>query len=254
MSLPNLQSLAERLLPTALYTELEAILEEAEGIFDQPSFDFEHDLYPRLRNLDKQIPGVGMHDVIWYQGTPLFPFSRRFEGVIRPLTYVPYYLVSPRGYGTMARFVIDACGAHLEQCAKRVRRAPGRKPLGGILSTPAVQRRLGSELADVLADFNLLWGAAKHNYHSGGPESLFSLPDAIRGYYLARHLGAQVLAGTDRTALDKMQADTAEAARNGAFYRKGCLPRWHEQPTSSADTTNRQEMPIGSQTIQDTTV
>ena len=231
MGLPDLQSLAERLLPAALFAGLEAILDDAEGLFAQPGFGFEHDLYPQLRDLDSQIPGVGMQDVTWHQGTPLFPFSRRFEGVIRPLTYVPYHLASPRGYGATARPVIDACGAHLEQCTKRVRRAPGGKPLGGILSTPAVQQRLGNELVDALAEFNLLWRDGKHDYHSGGPESLFSLPDAIRGYYLARHLGAQVLAVTDRSALNKMQADTAEAARNREYYHKGYLPGRQEQPT-----------------------
>lgn len=108
-----------------------------------------------------------------------------------------------------------------------------RKPLGGIRSTPSVQRRLSSELVDALAEFNLLWSAVgdQHDYYSGGPESLFSLPDAIRGYYLARNLGARVLAVTDRCALDRMQADTAEAARNGEYYRKGYLSGRQEQPT-----------------------
>lgn len=92
MGLPDFRSLAKRLLPVARFSGLEAILDDAEGLFGQPSFEFEHDLYPQLRDLDSQIPGVGMQDVTWHQGTPLFPFSRRFERVIRPLTYVPYLL------------------------------------------------------------------------------------------------------------------------------------------------------------------
>ena len=248
MDLPDLQSLMERLLPATLVASLEATLEGAEALFSQPYFDFEEDLYPQLRDLDSQIPGVGMQDVTWMDGTPMFPFSRRFEGVIRPLTYVPYYLASPMARGAMARSVIDTCGAHIEQCAKRVRGAPGRKSLGRILSTQAVSKRLGDELVHALKDVNLLWITAKHDYKSGRPESLFSLTDAIRGYFLARHLGALVLAVTSSTALHKMQADTAEAASKCRYYRKGRLPS-RQQPTPDADRTSRPK-PSGSHTIR----
>lgn len=86
MSLPDLQSLTAMLLPATLGSSLEATLEGTKAVISHPSFDFEEDLHPQLRDFDSQIPGVGMQDVIWHEGTPMFPFSRRFEGVIRPLT------------------------------------------------------------------------------------------------------------------------------------------------------------------------
>jgi hypothetical protein len=58
----------------------------------KPITDFKNDLYPRLAAIDQQIPGTGMQFVIWDDKTPWFPFSPKFDGIIRGLSYVPYIL------------------------------------------------------------------------------------------------------------------------------------------------------------------
>ena len=76
----DLRSLASAWLPHAISVELLAIRQEVQALVARSGYVFERDLYPRLRALDTQIPGAGMHHVCWDSGTPRFPFSKQFDG------------------------------------------------------------------------------------------------------------------------------------------------------------------------------
>ena len=92
---PELRSLASAWLPYAIGVELQAIRQEVPALIGRNSYVFERDLYPRLRALDIQIPGAGMHHACWDSGTPRFPFWKPFDSVVRPVSYVP---LSSRGF------------------------------------------------------------------------------------------------------------------------------------------------------------
>ncbi len=221
---PELRSLASAWLPPAISGELHAIRQEVSALAGRNGYVFERDLYPRLRALDIQIPGVGMQYVRWDSGTPRFPFWKPFDSVVRPVSYVPYHLAaSAMLLGSMAREVVNDSGAHLEQCVKRVRGAPGKKPLGPAVNTPRVRSHIGDELADAIGKYTSVWNVAKHEFEGGSPESVLSLPDAIEAYFVSRALGCRVLEAVKSGTASRICSALDDASRRGIFYRRGYL-------------------------------
>ena len=221
---PELRSLASAWLPHAVRAELNAIRQEVSALVGRNSYVFERDLYPRLRALDTQIPGAGMQYVRWDSGTPRFPFSKLFDSVVRPVSYVPYHLAaSTMPLGSMAREVVNDAGAHLEQCVKRVRGAPRKQPLGPAVNNPRVRRQIGDELSDAIGKFTRVWNVAKHEFDGGSPDSVLSLADAFEAYFVSRALGSRVLEAAKCGTVDKMHTALDEASQRGIFYRRGYL-------------------------------
>lgn len=201
----------------SLLRDLEGAL-EGEPLSPRLGWGFKTGLYPVLRDLDSRIPGVGMHFAIWRGSTPHLPFPGRvFDGVVRPLRYVPYYLASPADTQMVARFIVDCSGAHVEQCVKTIRRA-GRKPLGALIRQPKVRRRLGEDLAVSIGEYVPSWNEAKHEYGTGTPSSVVPIDDAIGNYFAARILGSKVLetAGKLQLVVDATRSATQ-------LYRTGNL-------------------------------
>ena len=203
---------------------VQSLLRDLEGTLeDQPllprlGWGFKAGLYPVLRDLDSRIPGVGMHFAMWVGSTPHFPFpGRRFDGVVRPLRYVPYYLASPADTQMVARSIVDCSGAHVEQCVKTIRWA-GRKPLGTLVRQPKVRRRLGGDLAVAIEEYAPSWNVAKHEYGTGTPSSVVPIGDAIRNYFTARILGSRVL-----DSVGKLQLVVDATLSATELYRTGNL-------------------------------
>ena len=200
----------------SLLRDLECILEN-KPLLPRLGWNFKAGLYPLLRDLDSRIPGVGMHYVMWKGSTPHFPFPGRvFDGVVRGLRYVPYYLASPN-FEMLARAIAECSGAHVEQCVKTIRGA-GRKPLGALVRQRRVRMRLSEDLATAIENYVPSWNQAKHEYGTGTPDSVVSISDAIGNYFTARVLGSKVL-----EAIGKLQlvVDTTRAATS--CYRIGNL-------------------------------
>jgi len=123
----------EQEITKLLHECLPALASTIETETDKPITDFKQDSYPRLAVIDGQIPGVGMHYAIWKGATPLFPFEPKFDGIVRPLTYVPYLLASNVSPQMASRFITKTMGGHVEECIKEFCRTLGLKtytPLG----------------------------------------------------------------------------------------------------------------------------
>ena len=123
----------------------------------------------------------------------------------------------------MAREVVNDSGAHLEQCVKRVRGAPRKKPLGPAVNTPRVRHQIGDELSDAIGKYTSVWNVAKHEFDLGSPESVLSLADAIEAYFVSRALGSRVLEVVKSGTVGRICSALDDASRNGAFYRRGYL-------------------------------
>ena len=104
------------------------------------------------------------------------------------------------------REMVFAMGVHLEGCVKDLcgvtgygqpesfRTGFGFLPLGRLVQTSGVKKRLGKSLCDILAWFcQRYWNPAKHDYPSGSPDPMITLADAVGCYFLARALGVSVL-------------------------------------------------------------
>ena len=112
-------------LQELLDAHAEGVLSGLQEAFDIPIFNFRRDLYPPLCILDSQIPGIGMQYAEWSNTTPHYPFSREFDGVVRPLRYIPYKLASGISFKMMARNIVADSGGHLEECVKELCRIRG---------------------------------------------------------------------------------------------------------------------------------
>ncbi len=185
-------------------------------------WDFRTRLYPLMRDLDSRIPGVGMHYVAWRGATPHFPFpGKEFDGVVRTLRYIPYYLASQANLQMMARSVAEFSGAHVEQCVKLLSRTR-KKSLGVLVRQARVKKRLGDRLALAIGEYVPSWNQAKHEYGPGTTESVVPIESAIGNYYTARVLGAKALDALGK--LDSVVEATHAAANHGTYYKIGSLP------------------------------
>lgn len=216
-------SLLSRWADERISLRVERVLEMLPGVAASPSYDFRSDLYPLLSAIDELIPGIGMQYARWEGRTPRFPFAKECDAVVRPLSYVPYRLAALMAPSVMAREIVNDAGAHVEQCVKGV--VTGRyrrKPLGTLIRLPIVEKRIRSELCDGISQYVPSWNVAKHDYEGRGPESVITLEDAIRNYFVARSLGAAVLNATGllRPAVLAIE----EAANNRTYYHRGYLP------------------------------
>jgi len=180
----------------------------ARGV-SEPIVDFKNQSWPRLAALDAQIPGVGMHFVIWRDWTPLFPFAPEVDGIVRPLSYVPWELAhSP--YAASSRKVSTFVGGHVQECVEELCRSCGLKniiPLGKCVDK--YRSHIGEPLSrHILLYCRVSWNTAKHEWHTGLPDSVIPMEDALACYFIARNLGAAVLEQCGR--LD----DVVEAVAN----------------------------------------
>ena len=165
----------------------------------------------------------------WSKTTPYYPFSQEFDGVVRPLRYIPYYLASGISLEMMSRIIVANSGGHVEECVKelcRVRAIPyrvySRAPLGRLVKRRHVRSLLGATLVDAISQFcRISWNQAKHQYSNSIPMSIISVEDAIGGYFVARALGANVLVVAGR--LDALNKAMEDARHNGRFYATGEL-------------------------------
>ncbi len=230
------------------------VLSGLQEAFEMPILNFRRDLYPSLSLLDSQIPGIGMQYAVWSKTTPHYPFSQEFDGVVRPLRYIPYYLASGVSFKMIARHIVVNSGGHLEECVKelcRVRGTPSKYyshiPLGGLANSSHVRLLLGPMLADAISQFSRIsWNQAKHQYSDGYPRSVISVEDAIGSYFVVRALGAKILVIAGRMEALTKAIDDAKA--NGRLYVTGELPTvldddtpWSVSDIDFADQDDPQE-------------
>ena len=180
----------------SVYDELDRLLGELPRLLERPSYNFRHNLFPRLRDLDRRLPGVGLHHVMWVGGLPRIPLPQSFEGVSRPLDQVVRSMSasdSPQGLASYP--IATSSTSHLEQCVKLVPNADPRKPLGTLAHQQEVKTFLGAVLAGGIGNYaTSLGNRAKHVMAAGqSSTSPINFCDAIRGYFVARVLGAAVL-------------------------------------------------------------
>jgi hypothetical protein len=71
----------------------------------RPIIDFKDESYPRLSAIDSNIPGIGMQYAVWSRTTPHYPFVKEFDGIVRPLRYIPYGLASNMGKDMLTRWM-----------------------------------------------------------------------------------------------------------------------------------------------------
>ena len=129
----------------SVYDELDRVLGELPGLMERPSYNFRYHLFPSLRDLDRRLPGVGLHDVMWAGGLPRIPLPQSFEAVSRPLDQVARSLCasdSPQGLASYS--IATASTSHLEQCLKLVPKAKSTDPLGKLTHQPEVETFLGA--------------------------------------------------------------------------------------------------------------
>ena len=232
----------------------DGMLEGLQEAFAKPVLNFRRDLYPSLSLLDSQIPGIGMQYAVWSERTPHYPFSQEFDGVVRPLSYIPYSLASGISFKMMARHIVANSGGHLEECVKELCRARGIRdkyyshvPLGSLANRGHVRSLLGPMLADAINQFcRISWNQAKHRYSDGYPNSVISVEDAIGSYFVVRALGAHLLIVADR--MEALTKSIDDAMSNGRFYVTGELPRvaddhtpWSVSNIDIADEDDPQE-------------
>ena len=196
---------------------------------DRDVLNFRRDLFPLLATLDAKIPGIGMHYAVWDRTTPHYPFSKEFDGVVRPLRYIPYELASGIPFQMMARHIVANSGGHLEECVKELCRVNGcppryyNHPLGSLVRKRPVRSLLAATLTDAIAQFcQISWNRAKHQYSDGYPKSVISVEDAIGSYFAARALGAEVLIAADR--VEALVQAIEHARHREQFYVTGWLP------------------------------
>jgi hypothetical protein len=187
---------------------------------EKPFGDFETEVFPRLSPLDEQIPGVGMHYAVWDNGTPWFPFDLEFDGIVRPLSYVPYNLAGERHPQTMSRYISMNLGGHVEECLKEFCSTLNLKyytPVGKCVNWH--RSSLGSTLAQrIQTFFTLSWNRGKHLWNIRKPDSVIPIEDSLACYFIARYLGATILEKCNR--LDSMVAALNYAREQGKFYNR----------------------------------
>jgi hypothetical protein len=186
----------------------------------KPFGDFETEVYPKLSPLDEQIPGVGMHYVIWDKGTPWFPFDVEFDGIVRPLSYVPYNLAGERHPQTTSRFISMFLGGHVEECLKEFCRTLSLKyytPAGKCVNMHRYS--LDHKLAQAIQTFfTLSWNRGKHLWNTGKPDSVIPIQDTLACYFIARYLGATILQKCNR--LSSVMEALNYARQQGRFYNR----------------------------------
>ena len=220
-------------LQSILETYAEGVFSGLDEAFDRPVLNFRRDLYPLLSGLDSRIPSISMQYAIWSETTPHYPFSQEFDGVVRPLRYVPFQLASRVPFPMIAREIASNSGGHLEECVKelcRVRGINARGPLGALVRASSVRSCLSAVLSHSISQFcDISWNKAKHQYTDGRPTSIITVEDAKGSYFAARVLGARVLEVAARLeALTK----AIEAARDRqSLYMTGELPRIEDDDT-----------------------
>ena len=79
-----------------------------------------------------------------------------------------------------------------EQCLKTFDRR-SKDPLGRLVQTCSVRKRLGEGLTKALQAYVPSWNRAKHEYETGTPDSGIPIDSALGNYFAARILGAEVL-------------------------------------------------------------
>ena len=204
-------------LEAAVYDELVRTLGEIPGLLERHSYNFRHNLFPSLSDLDRRIPGVGLYNVLWYGGLPRMPLARAFEAVTRPLGQVVRSLSVSDSPQRLASYEIAfASVSHLEQCVKLVPDALPRKSLGALVKQRQVKECLGSTLAGAIRKYALFGNEAKHVMAKGQEQtSPISFDEALRGYFIVRALGAAVLGKIG--VIEDLEALTENAAQLERF-------------------------------------
>ncbi len=202
----------------SVYDELDRVLRELPELLERPSYNFRHRLFPSLRDIDSRLPGVGLHHVVWLGGLPRIPLPRAFEEVSRPLDQVARDLCSsdsPQGLASYS--IATAATSHLEQCLKMVPKAKPSKPVGTLARQSEVRAFVGAKLAEAIKDYtDSLGNRAKHVMADRKDStSPISFSEAIRGYFVARVLGAAVLEKIG--ILQNWVASTNNAAQSERF-------------------------------------
>ena len=216
----RLESLAEEHLPDASHVR------SALARMEAASPPFSPQVHEFLMKVDRQIPGAGIHSAVRVGSDKYdYPFDYDFEGVLRPLRYIPTYLSLAWGDPIHVRAVVQTSTAHLEGCVKKaLSKGDARQPLGALLGTSEAKKLMPSSALAGMAEFvRLVGNPSKHDYtndrHHG---SVFIYEDAVLAYFLARRFGTKALEAGSH--LDDLIAATEDATRHDRYFRGGQLP------------------------------
>ena len=80
----GLDSLLRDWLDPSAYNELAQALSHVPVSLEIPSYNYRHNQFPRLCDVDKAVSGVGLHNVEWFGGLPRVPLVWSSEAVTRP--------------------------------------------------------------------------------------------------------------------------------------------------------------------------
>ncbi len=157
--------------------------------------------YKQLLTIDRQIGGVGFHNVNRREGEWLTGAYRvEFRPIFRPIQYAFQMLVD-EDLVWNARYIVQWSCAHVEDTIKYRFRIPSdlNASLGVLLTRrPAIARDLEPALLAWLLDLNRL--VYRHSKHSVEELTLdrhrFTPADAIAVYLMCRWAGVKVLAPT----------------------------------------------------------
>ena len=223
-----------RLLPLAdkHLTQIRPLLDEALEARRRGD-SYQHHIFPPLIEADRQIPGAGIHSAVRTdQHGYRFPFDKDFEGVLRPLRYIPDYLGIACTNDLFFRCSVEMAGAHLEGCVKSAARTHGeperrlRIPLGTLLGSRFVKDLLNEDhIADMATFTRLALNPAKHDFTNDqhrGP--VFIYEDAVYAYFLARYFGSVALQASG--SLNTLIAAVTDSARHDRYF-------WGAVPSSN---------------------
>ena len=207
---------------------LDALLGDVQQQLARRSYSFQHILYPRLAEIDRQIGGVGLHHVVWQRGFPWMPLAGDFEAVTNPLGQVALYLhLSDAPHLQLATPIALASITHLEQCVKRVPGARQIRSVAALTRDTEVRAHLSDDLRGAIrTTAKQIGNKVKHVPVDSKGQPPVGFDNAIRSYFVARALGGRVLHELG------LLAEVVDTVKAGAS-----TPRFAAQPGSRGDAT-----------------
>lgn len=149
---------------------------------------------PDLVELDKKIPGLGLHNFAVERESVLRGVWRKGDRqIFRPIYYVWIELQNP-SIEWHARSIVTMSCLHVENSLKRRLKIGSPLSIGMILNCRKA-RCLDADLVEVLSKLNkAVYNKSKHSIESTYADGhTFSIADSLAAYLICRTLGSRIL-------------------------------------------------------------